>query len=178
MNFDRRKRMMTSMETSVGATHLPPLGSAIREEVALVLQQELVQLTDLALVGKQLHWTVTGELFRPLHAQLDEMVDSWRSLADTIAERIVAIGVAPNAQACTVASSSGWESLEARPIESQEVVRIAAHRLAEAAERTRDRMNRLGNLDVASQDIAIQVLRELEKQLWMVRAQLRAPMMG
>jgi starvation-inducible DNA-binding protein len=178
MNFDRRKRMMTSMETSVSATHLPPLGSAIREEVALVLQQELVQLTDLALVGKQLHWAVTGELFRSLHAQLDEMVDSWRSLADTVAERIVAIGGAPNAQASAVASSSGWESLEARPIESQEVVRIAARRLAEAAERTRDRTNRLGNLDLASQNIAIQVLGELEKQLWMVRAQFRASIMG
>ena len=32
-------------------------------------------------------------------------------------------------------------------------------------------MNRLGNLDLASQDVAIQVLRELEKQLWMVRVQ-------
>jgi DNA-binding ferritin-like protein len=39
-------------------------------------------------------------------------------------------------------------------------------------------MNRLGNLDLGSQDIAVQVLRELEKQLWMVRAQFRAPMIG
>jgi DNA-binding ferritin-like protein len=32
-------------------------------------------------------------------------------------------------------------------------------------------MNRLGQLDLASQDVLIQVLRELEKQLWMVRVQ-------
>jgi DNA-binding ferritin-like protein len=32
-------------------------------------------------------------------------------------------------------------------------------------------MNRLGQLDVASQDVLIQALRELEKQLWMVRVQ-------
>jgi hypothetical protein len=32
-------------------------------------------------------------------------------------------------------------------------------------------MTRLGQLDLASQDVAIEVLRELEKQLWMVRAQ-------
>ncbi|HYY87532.1 MAG TPA: hypothetical protein VFA49_01955, partial [Chloroflexota bacterium] len=50
-------------------------------------------------------------------------------------------------------------------------VRVVAHRLAEAAERTRERMTRLGQLDLASQDVAIEVLRELEKQLWMVRAQ-------
>jgi starvation-inducible DNA-binding protein len=170
--------MTTSMQTSVGATHLPPLGGAVREEVTLVLQQELVELTDLALVGKQLHWTVIGEFFRPLHAQLDELVDSWRSLGDTVAERIVAVGGAPDAQASTVASSVGWEPIEVRPIESQEVVRIVARRLAEAAERTRDRRNRLGNLDLASQDVAIQVLRELEKHLWMVRAQFPKPMAG
>ena len=41
----------------------------------------------------------------------------------------------------------------------------------EVAERTRDRANRLGNLDLASQDVAVEVLRELEKQLWMVRVQ-------
>jgi starvation-inducible DNA-binding protein len=170
--------MLTSMQTSVGTTHLPPLGGAVREEVALVLQQELVELTDLALVGKQLHWTVIGEFFRPLHTQLDELVDSWRSLADAVAERMVAIGGVPDGQASAVASVSGWDPVEARPMESQEVVRIVARRLAEAAERTRDRMTRLGNLDLASQDVAIQVLRELEKQLWMVRAQFGAPMAG
>ena len=170
--------MTTSMQTSVGTTHLPPLGGAVREEVTRVLQQQLVELTDLALVGKQLHWTVIGELFRPVHAQLDELVDSWRSLADTVAERIVAVGGVPDGRASTVASTCGWEPVEARPIDSQEVIRIVARRLAEAAERTRDRMTRLGNLDLASQDVAIQLLRELEKQLWMVRAQFAEQLAG
>ena len=167
--------MTTSMQTSIDTTHLPPLGAAAREEVILLLQQELVELTALALTGKQLHWTVVGEFFRPLHAQLDELVDSWRSLADTVAERIVAVGGTPDGQASTVASTSAWEPIPARAIESQEVIRILARRLAEAAEQARNRMNRLGNLDLASQDVAIQVLRELEKQLWMVRAQFGEP---
>jgi starvation-inducible DNA-binding protein len=159
------------MQTAERATHLPPLGGAVREEVTIVLQQALVELIDLGLVGKQLHWTVVGELFRPLHEELDELVDSWRALADTVAERIVAVGGAPDGQASVVASSSSWGPIEARPIESQEVIRAVAHRLAEAAERTRDRMTRLGQLDLASQDVLIQVLRQLEKQLWMVRVQ-------
>src|SRR5262249_10713631 len=66
------------MQTTERATHLPPLGGAVREEVTIVLQQALVELIDLGLVGKQLHWTVVGELFRPLHEELDELVDSWR----------------------------------------------------------------------------------------------------
>ena len=35
----------------------------------------------------------------------------------------------------------------------------------------RTRMDRLGELDVASQDVLIEVVRELEQQLWMIRAQ-------
>jgi starvation-inducible DNA-binding protein len=43
--------------------------------------------------------------------------------------------------------------------------------LADVAERARERMDRLGEIDAASQDVVIEVLRELEKQLWMIRAQ-------
>jgi starvation-inducible DNA-binding protein len=52
--------------------------------------------------------TVVGELFRPLHEQLDDLVDSRRDLADTVAERIVAVGGNPDGQASAVASSSRW----------------------------------------------------------------------
>jgi starvation-inducible DNA-binding protein len=160
-----------SMSTPASVTHLPPLGGQVREQVIIVLQQALVELIDLGLVGKQLHWTVVGELFRPLHEQLDELVHSWRDLADTVAERIVAVGGSPDGQASTVASNSSWVTIEPRPVESQEAVRAVAQRLAEAGERTRNRINRLGQLDLASQDVLIQVVRELEKQLWMVRVQ-------
>src|SRR5712664_4165982 len=125
-------------------THLPPLGGQVREEGTLLRQQELVELIDMGLVGKQLHWTVVGELFRPLHEQLDDLVTSWRELADTVAERLVAVGGSPDGQASTVASRSTWVPIEPRPVGSQEAVRAVAQRLAEAGERTRDRINRLG----------------------------------
>jgi starvation-inducible DNA-binding protein len=161
-----------SMPTPVADTHLPPFGGRVREQVMLVLQQTLVELIDLGLVGKQLHWTVVGEHFQPMHQQLDDLVDSWRDLADTVAERIVAVGGFPDGQAARVASNSGWPPLEPRPVESQQVIRALAHRLAEADERARERLHRLGELDLVSQDVLIQVLRTLEKQLWMVRVQL------
>lgn len=163
------------MSTPLSDTHLPALQRLVREEVATVLQQTLVELVDLGLLGKQLHWTVVGELFRPLHAQLDELVDSWREMADTVAERIVAVGASPDAQASTVAKDSGWDRIEVRALSSQEVVRIVTQRLSEAAERDRDRMIRLGNLDLASQDVLIEQLREMEKQLWMLRVQFSEP---
>jgi starvation-inducible DNA-binding protein len=39
-------------------------------------------------------------------------------------------------------------------------------------ERVRTRMDRLGDLDLASQDVLIEVVRALEEQLWMLRAQI------
>jgi starvation-inducible DNA-binding protein len=160
--------MMASTEN---LTHLPPLGAHERGEVGRELQATLLELVDLSLLGKQLHWSVVGPHFRPLHEQLDELVDSWRDLGDTVAERAVAIGFAPDGQAATVAAGSQVAPVEQGAIEDRVVVRELTRRLAEVGERVRGRMDRLGELDAASQDVLIEVVRELEQQLWMIRAQ-------
>jgi DNA-binding ferritin-like protein len=46
-------------------------------------------------------------------------------------------------------------------------------RLGDVSERIRARMDRLGELDAASQDVLVEVVRALEQQLWMIRAQFR-----
>lgn len=160
------------MASTTHATHLPALGEPHqREEVGHHLQALLVELIDLSLVGKQLHWNVAGPLFRPLHLQLDEVIDSWRDLADTVAERAVAIGVAPDGQSATVAADTPLPQVDRGELEDRSVVRILTSRLAGAAERARERMDVLGELDAASQDVVIEVVRALEEQLWMIRAQ-------
>jgi starvation-inducible DNA-binding protein len=162
---------MASVATS---THLPPLGAHVRDEVGQELQATLVDLVDLSLIGKQLHWAVVGPLFRPLHLQLDELVDSWRALGDTVAERAVAIGFIPDGQAKAITAASELDPVEQSALEDHVVVRELTHRLAEVSERARARMDRLGELDVASQDVLIEVVRALEEQQWMLRAQFGA----
>jgi starvation-inducible DNA-binding protein len=156
---------------STTQAHLPSLGEHQRDEVGHQLQAMLVELVDLSLFGKQLHWCVTGPLFRPLHEHLDELVDAWRELSDVVAERSVALGYFPDGQSATVAASSNLHRLERGALEDHVVVRELTSRLADIAERARERMDRLGEIDAASQDVVIEVLRELEKQLWMIRAQ-------
>src|SRR6266576_5064437 len=102
-------------------TDLPPLGTHERDETGLQLQETLVELIDLSLLGKQLHWSVIGPFFRPLHLQLDELIDSWRELSDTVAERAVALGTWPDGQAGTVAASSELVPLERGAIEDHDV---------------------------------------------------------
>ena len=52
-----------------------------------------------SLVAKQVHWNVVGPRFRSVHLQLDEVVDTARQHADTVAERASAIGVSPDGRA-------------------------------------------------------------------------------
>ena len=159
------------MASTAHSTHLPPLGTHQREEVGQRLQATVVELVDLSLLGKQLHWAVVGPLFRPLHQQLDELVDSWRDLADTVAERAVAIGFFPDGQSGAVAAETPIHAVERGELEDHVVVRELTQRLADVAERVRERMDRLGELDAASQDAVIEVVRALEEQLWMLRSQ-------
>jgi starvation-inducible DNA-binding protein len=159
------------MASTAHSTHLPALGAHQREEVGQQLQATLVELIDLSLLGKQLHWNVVGPLFRPLHLQLDELIDSWRELGDSIAERAVAVGFSPDGQSATVASDSPLRPVQRGELEDHVVVRELTSRLAEVTERVRERMDRLGEVDLASQDVLIEVVRELEKQLWMIRTQ-------
>jgi starvation-inducible DNA-binding protein len=158
--------------TVTNETHLPPLGVQVREEVGGELEATLADLIDLTLWGKQLHWSVVGPLFQVLHERLDELVDSWRELADTVAERAVAVGHWPDGQAQAVAAGKGHTAIERGPVEDQAVLRLLAGRLAEVSERSRQRLERLGELDLVSQDVLIEVVRKLEEQLWMSRAQL------
>jgi starvation-inducible DNA-binding protein len=154
--------------------HLPALDHHRRDEVGRELQATLLELVDLSLLGKQLHWNIFGRPFKPLHEHLDQLVDAWREMADTVAERAVALGVVPDGQAATVSASSGIAPVESGPLDTDTALRELVTRLADVTERIRTRMRRLGEIDLASQDVLIEIVRDVEKQLWMLRASLPA----
>ncbi|HTU87217.1 MAG TPA: DNA starvation/stationary phase protection protein [Solirubrobacteraceae bacterium] len=157
---------------STTQAHLPALADPHqRDDVGNQMQATLVELVDLSLLGKQLHWSVVGPLFKPLHEQLDEFVDSWRELSDLVAERAVALGHYVDGQSATVSASSGLHKVQRGAVADHVVVREVTERLNIVADSVRERMDRMGDIDAASQDVLIEVLRELEKQLWMIRAQ-------
>jgi starvation-inducible DNA-binding protein len=162
------------MTPATQEAHLPALDEHRRRETGAELQTTLVELVDLSLIGKQLHWNIFGRPFKPLHEHLDELVESWRELSDTVAERAVALGLAPDGQAGTVNANSGIEPVETGALDTDTALHDLVTRLAAVTERIRARMDRLGDLDLVSQDVLVEVVRELEKQLWMIRASLPA----
>jgi starvation-inducible DNA-binding protein len=138
------------MSSAVQETHLPALDHYRREEVGRELQATLVELVDLSLIGKQLHWNFFGLPFKPLHEQLDELVESWRELSDTVAERAVALGVAPDGQAGVVNGNCCIEPVEPGALDTDTATRELVTRLEDVSERIRARMDRRGDLDLAS----------------------------
>ena len=162
-----------SIESVANSVQLPPLDNPNeRAAVGAELQVVLQDLIDLSLIGKQLHWAVVGHAFRPVHEQLDELVASWRELSDVVAERAVALGSVPDGQARAVAAGSPLSPVAADAIESRAVVRAITDRIAQVSETARERMDRIAEIDAVSQDVLIDVVRALERQQWMLRAQL------
>ena len=62
--------------------------------------------------------------------------------------------------------------MAAEALEGHAVVRHITDRVARVSESARERMDRLGERDAVSQDVLIDVVRTLEEQQWMLRAQL------
>lgn len=148
-----------------------PIGADERQIVGTQLQGMLVDLVDLALMGKQAHWTVEGPQFTSLHRQLDELVDAWREFGDEVAERAIAIGVIPDGQAETVVETTKIEPLPTAPLHDGALVEALAERIAAVAARARERMQDAALRDPVTEDLLIQVVASLEKQAWMIRVQ-------
>lgn len=147
------------------------LDEAAKAEVQARLQPALVDLLDLALTGKQLHWNIVGENFRPIHEHLDELVDQYRAWADDVAERMTSVGIAPDGRSQRVAGDSPADPAPQGWTHQAEVVAVMADRVEAVAKATRSRLEGLGDIDVASEDLLIAVLNGLEMQLWMISAQ-------
>jgi starvation-inducible DNA-binding protein len=143
-----------------------------RTEVASELQATLVELIDLSLLGKQAHWNVVGPNFRSIHLELDEVVDTARLASDRVAERIATIGGQPDGRAASVAASSGLPDFPSGQVPVTETVQRVGETMDAMCERLRDRILSMAESDPVSQDILISTADELEKQAWMLRAQL------
>lgn len=138
----------------------------------ILLQGILVDLVNLSIQGKQAHWNVTGPMFRPLHEMFDEMVDQYRKWYDDVAERIRALGEAPDGRLQTVTRDSRVEEIPSDLIRDVDAIAMLTNRVKALIERTRKDLDHLGALDLVTQDRVIGIVEGLEKQVWMLRSQI------
>ncbi|MDX3642693.1 DNA starvation/stationary phase protection protein [Streptomyces sp. MB09-02B] len=135
------------------------------------LQESLVDLLGLSLIGKQAHWNIVGPRFRSIHLQLDEVVSTARSYADQVAERAAALGVSPDGRPEIVAARFDLQGPKEGWLRDTEVVRLLVGALEEAIGRLRKRIDATEEADKVTQDLLISLTYELEKQRWMFEAE-------
>ncbi|MEU4348157.1 DNA starvation/stationary phase protection protein [Streptomyces sp. NPDC023838] len=154
---------MAAVKSSLPDADLKVVGTA--------LQGALVDLVDLSLAAKQVHWNVVGPRFRSVHLQLDEVVTTARLHSDVVAERASALGVAPDGRAATVAASSAIGTVPEGWIKDNEAVQVLVVALGRVIERMRERIAATEKPDPVTQDLLITVTGELEKHAWMFQAE-------
>ncbi|MYV92248.1 DNA starvation/stationary phase protection protein, partial [Streptomyces sp. SID1034] len=154
---------MSVVKSSLSDADLKVVGSA--------LQGALVDLVDLSLAAKQVHWNVVGPRFRSVHLQLDDVVTTARQHSDTVAERASALGVNPDGRAATVAGSSAIGTIPEGWIKDSEAVEVMVVALGRITERMRERIKATDEPDPVSQDLLIALTADLEKHAWMFQAE-------
>lgn len=157
-------------DTSAINTHAAALSLDDRLAAAEILQELVTDITDLSLQGKQAHWNLRGRQFRSLHLQLDELVDIARTGTDTLAERLLQLGVAADGRPQTVVKSSHLEEFPEGRISDDQAADLIVSALETVSQVGHSRLGQLGDLDPVSEDLVIAVLEGLEKQLWMFEA--------
>ena len=154
---------MSVVKSSLSDAELKTVGSA--------LQGALVDLVDLSLAAKQVHWNVVGPRFRSVHLQLDDVVTTARQHSDTVAERAAALGVNPDGRAATVAADSAIGTVPEGWIKDSEAVEVMVVALGRVVERMRERIAATDEPDPVSQDLLITLTADLEKHAWMFQAE-------
>lgn len=153
-----------------------PISSTLSDEnrkvAADALQNVLVDVIDLSLIGKQAHWNVVGSQFRSIHLDLDELVTTAREFTDQVAERLTAIGVSPDGRVATVARDSGTKGFGDGWSKDTEVVASIVGNLAAVIARLREGIEATGDADPVTQDLLIGQAARLEQLHWMWQAQL------
>jgi len=164
---------MSTIQTPTPSTSAvrSTLDASTQQAVTARLQPLLVDLIDLSLTGKQLHWNVVGSRFKSIHEHLDELIIQYRTWSDQVAERLTSIGVSPDGRVQRVAGDSPEDPAPESWSHQDEVIAVITDRVEAVGRRTREHLQGLGELDVASEDLLIEILDGLEMQLWMLSAQ-------
>lgn len=148
-----------------------PTPLAVREALIPVLNALLADASVLYATAKQAHWNVRGPLFKPLHKLFDDVAGEASGWADTIAERVAALGGTVTG---TMAQAVGATRLPTNaPLGHDATVCLSAvaEGLARFSKAARELQGKAGD-DLATQDVGIEVQRAADKLLWMCEASM------
>jgi starvation-inducible DNA-binding protein len=143
---------------------------AATPQVATALQAVLVDLLELQTQAKQAHWNIEGAAFHGLHLQLDGVATTARAHADTVAERLRALGASPDGTSDTVVATTTLPALPTGVLGAASAAGQVVGRLNTAAGTLRSARAGVDEQDPVTADLLTAAVESLEKHAWMLRA--------
>jgi|SRR5581483_10238213 len=135
------------------------------------LNRNLADGLDLQLQIKVAHWNVKGPHFAALHPLFESFAVALADRNDQVAERAVTLGGLARGTARQVVAASTLADYPADTTRDLDHVRLLADRFdkyLEGARRSRHAAEELGDDDTV--DLMTQIVQELEKHAWFLRA--------
>jgi starvation-inducible DNA-binding protein len=160
-----------SKAQTVSTTAIDPTVAA---GAAQFLSPVVLGLQALTVNGKQAHWHVRGANFVGVHELLDTIVAHAGDFADTAAERIVALGLPIDARVSAVAEKAGTTTVPAGFTQSDELIRAVIADIDAILVDVKAAVEGLDEVDLTSQDVAIEIQRGLEKDRWFLISHIAA----
>ncbi|MFS0852173.1 Dps family protein [Microbacterium sp. 179-I 3D4 NHS] len=161
---------MSKVQTVSTSASDPTVAAA----AAQFLSPVVLGLQALTINGKQAHWHVRGANFVGVHELLDTIVAHAGDFADTAAERIVALGLPIDARAGAVAAKGSSTGVPAGFTQFDELIRAVIADIDAILVDTKAAIDGLDEVDLTSQDVAIEIMRGLEKDRWFLVSHIAA----
>lgn len=146
--------------------------SELASGAAQFLTPVVIDLEALVVNGKQAHWHVRGGSFVGIHELLDGVVTHAQDYADLAAERVVALGLPLDSRLQTVADKSTLPALSEGFQQWETTVAEVVAQLDAALKTVRAAVTGLDEVDLSSQDVAIEIERGLTKDRWLLEAHI------
>lgn len=145
-----------------------------REAMTDVLNKQLADTFDMFSLMKQAHWNVKGPQFIALHELFDEIATGLLAYVDMIAERATALGGMAMGTVRMAAETTRLDPYPIDVVDSMETVSTVTGMMANLAASTRSAADKAEELeDMDTNDLFIEVSRDLDKWLWFLEAHLQ-----
>lgn len=143
--------------------------SKLHEKLNIYLANQQIMFIKL----HNLHWYVKGASFFTLHSKLEDLYEATSKVIDDVAERMLALGLAPVASMKKALSLSAVKELDDKPISSKETANKLKNDIEYWIKDTKEIIALAEeDNDVVTADLFTGYLAEYEKLNWMINSYL------
>lgn len=145
-----------------------------RVELIAMLNKTLASVSDLYAQCKQAHWNVKGPQFIALHKLFDDIAEEVEEQVDIVAERITSLGGTALGTLQQAVKNTGLREYPIDIFAAKDHLEHLIHNFSILGERARNDIDETDRLnDMATNDLYIDLVRMLDKNLWFLQAHLQ-----